>query len=91
VKLAYFIGERDSRQILIQDENAPINGPAVVPASERRLEAFIVDQLGFPNEAEFDQMHRKLDNLRDKGLRPAEGIPDCVRDGVKLRVTVEVL
>ncbi len=30
-------------------------------------------------------------SLRKKGLRPAEDIPDCVREGIKLRITVEML
>lgn len=91
VTLAYLIGERDDRQVLVRDENAPTDGPATVPVSQRRLEALICEMLGFPNEAEFDAMYKKLDELRQKQLRPAEGTPDGTREGVKLRVTVEVL
>jgi len=89
--LAYFTGERDSKHILIRDENANTDGPAAVPVSERRLEAYIADQLGFPNDVEFDEMFKRLDTLRQKGLRPAEGQPDGKRENVRLRVTVEVL
>jgi len=91
VKLAYFSNERDSKHILLCDENAPTNGPATAPVSERRLESFIADQLGFPNDAEFDEMFRHIDEMRKKGLRPAEGVPDYEREGVRVRISIEVL
>jgi len=91
VKLAYFSNERDSKHILIRDENTPTNGPTAVPVSERRLESFIADQLGFPNDAEFDEMFRRIDELRKNGLRPAEGVPDFERESVRLRITIEML
>lgn len=91
VKLAYFSNEHDSRHILIRDENASTNGPAAVSVRERRLESFIADQLGFPNDAEFDEMFRRLDELRKKSLRPAEGVADFEREGVRLRITIEML
>lgn len=89
--LAYFIGERDSKHVLIEDKDAASDGPETVSTSQRRLESKIADELGFPSDAEFDEMHQKLDKLRKKGLRPEEGIPDSIREGVKLRITVEVL
>lgn len=92
--LAYFIGERDSKHVLIEDKDAaggPTAGPETISTSQRRLESKIADELGFPSDSEFDEMYRKLDEFRKKGLRPAEGIPDCVREGTKLRITVEVL
>ena len=89
--LAYFIGERDSKHVLIEDKDAATDGPETVSTSQRRLESKIADELGFPSDSEFDEMHRKLSDLSKKGLRPAEGIPDCVREGTKLRITVEVL
>jgi len=91
VSLAYFTGEQDSKHVLIEDKDAASDGPATVPSSQRRLESKIADELGFPNEAEFDTMFDKLAKLRKKGLRPIEGAPDGVREGVKLRITVEVL
>ena len=63
----------------------------MVSASERRLESYIADNLGFPDDAEFDLMFQGLNELRKKGLRPAEGMPDFVREGTRLRITVEVL
>lgn len=89
--LAYFIGERDSKHVLIEDKNAASDGPETVAVSQRRLEAKIAEELGFPSDAEFDAMHDKLDKLRKKGLRPVEGVPDSIREGTKLRITVEVL
>jgi len=92
VTLAYFSGERDSRHILIDDNGARDDGnPATVPASTRRLEAYICEKLGFPNDAEYDEMFKKLEELRKQGLRPVEGLPDGVRENVKLRISVEVL
>lgn len=91
VTLAYFSGERDSKQVLIRDENAPTDGPGVEPTSQRRLESFICDMLKFPSDSEFDAMFKRLDALRQKGLRPSEGTPDGVRENVKMRVTIEVL
>jgi hypothetical protein len=94
VSLAYFwrTGERDSRHVLLKDSNAPSeNDLAIVPASEQRLETYIAQILGFPNDAEYDEMLRHLEELRKQGMRPAEGQPDYVREGVRLRITVEVL
>ncbi len=89
--LAYFIGEYDSKHVLIEDKDAASDGPATVSTSQRRLESKIAGELDFPNDSEFLEMHQKMDSLRKKGLRPAEGIPDYVREGIKLRITVEVL
>ena len=89
--LAYFTGERDSKHVLLRDKDAVTDGPEAVAVSERRLEAHIADALGFPSDTEFDEMFKNLDKLRKKGLRPAEGQPDGVREGVRLRITVEVL
>lgn len=92
VTLAYFTGEQDSKHVLIEDKDAGPDGPpATISTSQRRLESKIADELGFPNEAEFDAMFAKLDKLRKKGLRPVEGVPDGVRENVKLRITVEML
>ena len=92
VTLAYFSGERDSRHILINDNGGRDDGnPATVPAGERRLESYICEKLGFPNDAEYDEMFRKLDELRKQGLRPVEGLPDGTRENVRLRISVEVL
>lgn len=89
--LAYFTGEQDSKHVLIEDKDASSDGKATVSSSQRRLESKIADELGFPSEAEFDEMFDKLDKLRKKGLRPVEGVADGERRGVKLRITVEVL
>ena len=89
--LAYFIGEHDAKHVLIQDEDAASDGLVTEAISKRRLEAKIADELGFPNQSEFDAMRKKLSELSNKGLRPVEGIPDYERKGVKLRITVEVL
>ena len=91
VSLAYFIGETDSKHVLIDDPNAATDGPETVSVTQRRLESKICDELGFPNEAEFDIMYKKLQELREKKLRPVEGVPDGTREGVRLRITVEVL
>jgi hypothetical protein len=92
MRLAYFSGENDSRHILIDDNGGHDDGnPATVPTNERRLESYICEKLGFPNDAEYDEMFKKLDELRKQGLRPVEGVPDGVRENVRLRISVEVL
>ena len=79
VTLAYFTGHREPRQVLLE------------PPRDCRLEGKIAEELGFPNESEFDAMFAKLEELREQGLRPAKGQPDMLREGTKLRITVEVL
>lgn len=56
-----------------------------------RIEDLIARQLDFPNDEEWDAMSNRLMELRDKGLAPAEGEPDIVREGVRLRIEIEVL
>ena len=94
VDLAYFTGERDSRHVILQPNESDAPKAVVVggdsPAGER-LETRIANALNFPDDGEFDDMFKRLDDLRQKGLQPAEGVPDCVRKDVKLRITVEVL
>lgn len=93
VKLAFFSGERDSKRIiLINKETATAAAsPCVESTDERRLESYICDQLQFPTDTEFDEMFKRLNTMRKKGLRPAEGVPDHEREGTKLRITVEIL
>ncbi len=86
--LAYFSGECHSKRILLKAKKSSSDGP-VDP--QQYLEGKIADELGFPNEDEFDEIFMKIDELREKGLRPAMGEPDGVREGMKLRITVEVL
>ncbi len=56
-----------------------------------RIENLIAEALDFPNDAEFEQMFAHLDELRQQGLAPADGEPDIVREGIKLRISVEVI
>jgi len=95
VTLAYFSGEDQTRHIVVEpDKNVEKAdaGPAnAVRMSPERLETYIAKQLDFPNQAEFDAIYKRLDELRQQGLRPAADEPDIVRKNVKLRVTVEVL
>lgn len=89
VTLAYFTGHRDPRQVLLT--TPPVNGAVSVDGGSERLEGKIAEELGFPNESEFDMMFQKLEELREQGLRPDKGQPDMVREGTKLRITVEIL
>ena len=92
--LAYFSDERNSKRVLINPEDedgsdlvadAPICG-----CEGESLETKIANEIGFPNDAEFDEFYRKMDELRQQGLRTEEGVPDVTRPA-KLRITVEVL
>jgi len=91
VTLAYFTGEPDSRHILIDAKNSDHINPTPVIVNERRLESYICEKLGFPSDAEYDKMFKNLDDLRKRGLRPVEGLPDGIRENVQLRISVEVL
>jgi hypothetical protein len=95
IALAYDASERYGKHVLVDVDGGPDDArevPLVCGCGERiHLEEYIARQLGFPNDAEFDEMIKRLDELRSKGLQPADGVPDIVREGVKLRITVEVL
>lgn len=85
--LAYFADDANSRHVLLEDDPSSDG----LGNHQQSLEMKIADELGFPNEEEFNEIFRKIDELREKGLRPAIGEPDGVREGVKLRITIEVL
>ncbi|MHC4297945.1 MAG: hypothetical protein ACYS7Y_11630 [Planctomycetota bacterium] len=92
VSLAYFAEESDSRHVLLKPEKSNASEGALVDSSQGvRLEAKIANELNFPTDAEFDQLYRQLDDMRERGVRPADGVPNVTRDGVRLRITVEVL
>ena len=92
VTLAYFTGHYNPRQVILNAPPIVDDDPSVSEGCEcERLESKIAQELGFPNEGEFDAMFAKLDELRAQGLRPAKGEPDLLREGTKLRITVEVL
>jgi hypothetical protein len=94
--LAYFSDELHSKRVLInpQDEEDKSHLVSEVPSCDctegESLETKIAREIGFPNDAEFDEFYRKMDELRQQGLRTEEGVPDVTRP-VKLRITVEVL
>ena len=90
VTLAYFPDERDSKHVLLKSEDAGDRPIGVDSPGGERLEAKIANELGFPDDAEFDAIFKKLDAMQEEGSRPAEGVPTGTRD-VKLRITIEVL
>lgn len=55
------------------------------------IEHMIARNLNFPNDEEFEANSDRMRTLRETGLRPAEGVPDIIRPGTRLRVTVEVI
>lgn len=56
-----------------------------------RVEQTISKSLKFPNDGEFDAFFARVNELREQGLQPADGVPDITREGVRLRITVEVI
>lgn len=80
VTLAYDSDSPHGKRVFIQDDGHPVP-----------LEEYVARQLGFPNDGEYDAMITRLDGLRQKGLQPMGGEPDIVREGVKLRISVEVV
>lgn len=87
--LAYFASERYSKRVFLKSEGGDDDAPCTESCGDS-LEAKIADEIDFPTDAEFEEVFRKLDELREKGLRPEDGIPDTTRE-VQLRITVEVL
>ncbi len=91
VTLAYFADERDSKHVLIKPEDTSEERPtAVGDEGGERLETKIARELGFPNDDEFNAIFKKLEDMREAGSRPAEGVPTGTRE-TKLRITIEVL
>ena len=93
--LAYFSDERHSKRVLInpEEEEDKSHLVAEVPicgCEGESLETKIANEIGFPNDAEFDEFYHKMEELRKQGLRTEEGVPDVTRP-TKLRITVEVL
>jgi hypothetical protein len=93
--LAFFSDQRHSKRVLINPEDEEDNSHlAEVPVcgctEGENLETKISNEIGFPNDAEFDAFYRKMDELRQQGLRTEEGVPDVTRQ-TNLRITVEVL
>lgn len=82
--LGYF-GDTNDKHVRIKTE-----GDTSESLGER-VEQMIAGALNFPNEEEFDQFFKNMDNLRNQGLRPADGVPDLVRQGFRLRIEVETL
>jgi hypothetical protein len=62
-----------------------------VDGSQVSLEALIARSMGFPNEDEFQAHFDRMEALRQQGVQPIDGEPDITREGVRLRIEVEVL
>ncbi len=84
--LGYF-GDRmdDDRHVRIKDDG---NGEDSIGA---RVEQLIAKSLNFPNDAEFSTFFEKMEELRAQELQPADGTPGIIREGTRLRITVEVV
>ncbi len=87
MSLAYFADERHSKRVLIEEKDSDGSD---IGGNSPSLSSKIASSVGFPNDAEFDELYRKLDNLREQGLRTEEGVPDVTRS-VEMRITVEIL
>jgi hypothetical protein len=90
--LAYFASERYSKRVFLKPDGGSGDDCAVVGGQDcgESLEAKISEEIGFPTDAEFEEVFRKMDELRSQGLRTEDGVPDTTRE-VQLRITVEVL
>ena len=83
--MGFFGSELNDRQVRIKDTNDPSDEMGT------NLEQLVARSLNFPNNGEFEAMSERLSQLRDQGLQPMEGAPDIVREGTRLRITVEVV
>lgn len=92
--LAYYADGQYNKRILVHPKEVEkpylVSEVPVCDGYEESLETKITNEIGFPNDAEFDEVFRKLEELRKQGLRTEEGVPDGTRE-VQLRITVEVL
>ena len=88
--LAYFASEDISKRVLLKPVEDDIEGVTVDVGMGGNLESKIAEEIGFPDDAEFEEIFRKLDDLRAQGLRTEDDVPDGTRE-VQLRITVEVL
>ena len=74
------------------DSNVPISvGENPIEDLGERVEQLIATQFDFPNNAEFEENSERMEQMRAAGVRPAEGVPDIVRAGMNLRITVEII
>ncbi len=85
--LAYHADEINSKRVFIHPEGTESDA---LDCCAESLESKIAGEIGFPDDAEFDEVFRKMGQLREQGLRTEEGVPDGTRE-VQLRITVEVL
>lgn len=91
--LAFLSDERHSKRVLFhisQQDNLLTADAPICGCEGESLETKIANEIGFPNDVEFDAFSQRLNELRQQGLRTEEGVPDVTRE-VKLRITVEVL
>ena len=95
--LAYYADERQSKRVIIKPEQEEgdsdidsVAQPVCGDCTGESLESKIANEIGFPNDSEFNEIFAKMEKLREQGLRTEEGTPDGTRD-VQLRITVEVL
>lgn len=92
VTLEYSAGDTD-REILITEPATPetVTGDTVTGGYQpESLANYIARQLGFPSEVEFDGMLQKLRAQQAAGTYNCEE-RDATREGVRLRVTIDVL
>jgi hypothetical protein len=88
--LAYFASEVHAKRILITEEEESLLDNATVGNRQESLESKIAEEIGFPDDQEFDEVFMRMEQLRNQGLRTEDGVPDGTR-AINLRITVEVL
>lgn len=54
-----------------------------------KVSELISQALDFPNEEEFDVMFRRLEQMRENGVRPLEGEPDVMREAGRYKISIE--
>ncbi len=75
--------EGEAEFVRVNDENR-------VKIGGEYVEQIIARQFDFPSMDEWDQMLRRLDQLRQQKLAPAPGEPDVVR-AVNLKIEAELM
>lgn len=54
-----------------------------------RVADLIARTLNFPDDAEFETMFQRLEQMREQGVRPAEGEPDVMREAGRYKISIE--
>ena len=65
------------------------DGPRCVKLDDQPVAELVGQMLDFPSSEEFDAMFDRLNEMREAGVRPADGEPDVKREVGRYRIKIE--